>query len=512
MRTLVNKIFSRYLEYRMEANRNFMATPFETQQRVLIDLVQTHADTEWGKMHEFGTIRNAKDYASKVPVQTYQSLQPFIERMMRGEANVLYNGFVEWFAKSSGTTGGGSKYLPVTQESLMGNHVAGAWDTLAFLYDNNPDCNVFAHKNLVMGGTFYPDEGYPAVTVCDISALLVRQMPLVGRLFYVPDPRVATLRNWEEKIVMMSEMLLEEDISMIGGVPTWTNIFLQNVLKASGKNSIFDIWPNLETYVHGGVNFEPHRKQFDHYFSSQRDKSKKFYYQEIYNASEGFFGIQNDLQDNGLLLMLDSGTYFEFLPKSEWNAEQQRTITLQEVELGEEYALVITTNSGLWRYTLGDTVQFTSLNPFKIRVAGRTSLYVNAFGEDVIISNTDQAIAQTCLEMDAQVSDYTMAPVYFNKGDKGGHEWIVEFEKPPVCFEIFAERLDKNLQKVNTNYEQKRYNSMALDRLRLHTVPPGTFSEWLRMKGKYGGQHKVPRLSNNRNFLEEILEFTGIYA
>ncbi len=507
MRTLVNKIFSKYLEYRMEANRRFMASPHDTQQRVLMDLVKTHADTEWGRMHGFAKLKSPADYARKVPVQTYLSFQPYIERMMRGEADVLCEGFVEWFAKSSGTTGAVSKYLPVTEESLMENHVKSAWDTLAFLYDNNPDCNVFAHKSLVMGGTFYPDEGYPAVTICDISALLVRQMPLVGRLFYVPDPRVATLRNWEEKIGMMSEMLLEEDISMIGGVPTWTNIFLQNVLAASGKSSIFDIWPNLETYVHGGVNFEPHRQQFDHYFSS-----KKFYYQEIYNASEGFFGIQNDLQDNGLLLMLDSGTYFEFMPKSEWNTEQPRTITLQEVELGEEYALVITTNAGLWRYTLGDTVQFTSLNPFKIRVAGRTSLYVNAFGEDVILSNTDQAITQTCLEMDAQVSDYTMAPVYFDQGKKGGHEWIVEFEKPPACFETFAERLDKNLQKVNSNYEQKRYNSMALDRLRLHTVPPGTFSKWLRRKGKYGGQHKVPRLSNNRKYLEEILEFTGIYA
>lgn len=507
MRTLVNKIFSRYLEYRMEANRRFMASPHETQRRVLMNLVQAHADTEWGRMHGFDRINSPSDYARQVPVQTYLSMKPFIERMMRGETDVLYSGFVEWFAKSSGTTGAVSKYLPVTQESLMENHVKGAWDTLAFLYDNNPESNVFAHKSLVMGGTFYPDEGYPAVTICDISALLVRQMPLVGRMFYVPRPEIATLRNWEEKIVMMSEMLLEEDISMIGGVPTWTHIFLQNVLQASGKNCIYDIWPNLETYIHGGVNFEPHRKQFHHYFSSQ-----KFYYQEIYNASEGYFSIQNDLQDSSMLLMLDSGTYFEFLPKSEWNAECPRAIPLHEVELGQDYALVITTNAGLWRYTIGDTVQFTSLHPFKIKVSGRTSLYVNAFGEDVIISNTDKAITQTCHELDAILSDYTMAPVYFEQDKKGGHEWIVEFEKAPVCLETFADRLDENLQKVNSNYEQKRYNSLALDRLRLHTVPKGTFSEWLRAKGKYGGQHKVPRLSNSRNYVEDILAFTRIYA
>ncbi|MBI1224414.1 MAG: hypothetical protein GC192_04175 [Bacteroidetes bacterium] len=507
MRTLVNKIFSKYLEFRMEANRNFMASPHETQRRVLMDLLEANADTEWGRQHDFARIKSPADYARKVPIQTYLSLQPYIERMMRGESDVLVAGFVEWFAKSSGTTGAVSKYLPVTQDSLMQNHVKGSWDTLAFLYDNNPNCNVFAHKNLVMGGTFYPDDNYPAVTICDISALLVRQMPLVGRLFYVPDPRVATLRNWEEKIVMMSEMLLEEDISMIGGVPTWTHIFLQNVLQASGKNNIFDIWPNLENYIHGGVNFEPHRKQFDQYFSS-----KKFYYQEIYNASEGFFSTQNDLQDNSMLLLLDSGTYFEFLPKSEWDMENPRAIPLQEVELGQDYAIVITTNAGLWRYTLGDTVQFTSLNPFKIKVSGRTSLYVNAFGEDVIISNTDSAITQTCHELGAQVSDYTMAPVYFNQGKKGGHEWIVEFQKEPPCIETFAEQLDKNLQKVNSNYEQKRFNSMALDRLQLHTVPTGTFADWLRAKGKYGGQHKVPRLSNNRKYVEEILEFSGIFA
>jgi GH3 auxin-responsive promoter len=507
MRTLVNKIFSKYLEHRMEANRRFMASPHETQHRVLMDLVQAHADTEWGQMHNFSSISSPADYARQVPVQTYLSLKPFIERMMRGETDVLYAGFVEWFAKSSGTTGAVSKYLPVTEESLFDNHVKGSWDTLAFLYDNNPDCNVFAHKSIVMGGTYYPDEGYPAVTICDISALLLRQMPLVGRLFYVPGPEVATLRNWEEKIGIMADMLQEEDISMIGGVPTWTNIFLRKVLEVSGKECIFDVWPNLETYIHGGVNFEPHRKQFDHYFSS-----RKFCYQEIYNASEGYFSIQNDLQDSSMLLMLDSGIYYEFLPKSEWGTENPRAIPLQAVELGQDYALVITTNAGLWRYTLGDTVQFTSLNPFKIKVSGRTSLYVNAFGEDVIISNTDRAITLTCQELDAIMSDYTMAPVYFERERKGGHEWIVEFEKHPACLDAFAERLDLNLQRVNSNYEQKRFNSMALDRLRLHAVPKGTFTDWLRSKGKYGGQHKVPRLSNNRKYVEEILEFTGIYA
>lgn len=491
----------------MEANRRFMATPIETQRRVLMELVQTHTDTEWGRMHHFDCINSPADYAKQVPIQTYLSLKPYIERMMRGETDMLCAGFVEWYAKSSGTTGVVSKYLPVTEESLMNNHVKGGWDTLAFLYDNNPESNVFAHKNIIMGGTYYPEEGYPAVTIGDISALLLRQMPLVGKLFYVPGPEVATMRNWEEKISIMADMLQEEDISMIGGVPTWTNIFLQKVLEVSGKSCIFDVWPNLETYIHGGVNFEPHRKQFNHYFGS-----KKFYYQEIYNASEGYFSVQNDLEDSGMLLLLDSGIYFEFMPKSEWGVEHPRAIPLQEVEMGQDYAIVITTNAGLWRYTLGDTVQFTSLKPFKIKVSGRTNLYVNAFGEDVIISNTDKAITQTCQELDAIVRDYTMAPVYFDQGKKGGHEWIVEFEKAPHCLETFAEHLDKNLQKVNTNYEQKRYNSFALDRLRLHTVPSGTFNEWLRTKGKIGGQHKVPRLCNNRKYVEEILEFKGFYA
>lgn len=504
MRSIINKLLSGYLKFRMDSIRQFMASPKDTQLRFLLENIRENAQTVWGKAHGFSAIQTHEDFARQVPVGSYETHRPYIQRMMEGESDVLYRGFVQWFAKSSGTTGAVSKYLPVSTESFHQSHIKGGWDTLAFLYDNNPECNVFAHRALVMGGTFYPDEGFPNVTICDISALLLQQMPFIGRQFYVPDPAISTLRNWEEKILLMAEILPDEDISMIGGVPTWTNIFLQNVLRATGKKDVFEIWPNLQTYIHGGVSFEPHRQQFDRYFAS-----KKVFYQEIYNASEGYFAVQNDLNDDGMLLLLDNGTYFEFVPKSEWGKDNPEAVPIWEVELGENYALVITTNSGLWRYLIGDTVQFTSLDPYKIKISGRTSLYVNAFGEDVILSNTDKAVTKTCLEFNAIVADYTMAPIYFDLDKKGGHEWVVEFEKAPECVEDFAEQLDLNLQKINSNYEQKRFNSIALDRLRLHTVPKGTFSHWLKAKGKYGGQHKVPRLSNERRYVEEILSFSA---
>lgn len=503
MRSIINKILSGYLKFRMDSIREFMDSPREAQEKLLVKLVEENAHTEWGMKHGFSKIGSSLEYANQVPIGSYETHRPYILRMMEGESDLLYRGFVQWFAKSSGTTGGVSKYLPVTNESFQQSHIKGTWDTLAFLYENNPDCNVFAHKSLVMGGTFYPDEGYPAVTVCDISALMLQQMPFIGRQFYVPDPAIATLRNWEEKILLMADLLVEEDISMIGGVPTWTHIFLQNVLRVSGKKDVLEIWPNLQTYIHGGVNFEPHRQQFERYF-----ESKKVFFQEIYNASEGYFAVQNDLDDQGMLLLLDNGTYYEFLPKSEWSKEAPEAIPLWEVELGQDYALVITTYGGLWRYMIGDTVVFTSLEPYKIKVSGRTSLYVNAFGEDVILSNTDKAVTRTCQEFNAIVADYTMAPIFFDQGKKGGHEWVMEFEKPPPCLESFAESLDINLQKINSNYEQKRFNSIALERLRLHAVPKGTFSHWLKTKGKYGGQHKVPRLSNQRQYVEELLDFT----
>lgn len=507
MRYAINKILSKYLKYLLEESEEALRSPHETQRNTLMQLVQKHADTEWGQKHSFDKIRCPKDYAKQVPVVNYECIKGQIERMMNGEPDVLAAGQVYWFAKSSGTTNSVSKYLPVTKESLKGNHIMCAWKTLAYYYKNNPNAEIFARKSILLGGTLYEYANNKNTKTGDISALLFHNMPVLCRSLFLAQPDVVAMPNIEKKIMTMAELMVEEDISLIGGVPTWTNVLIQHVLQYAGKSDIFDVWPNLELYVHGGVNFEPHRAQFNRYFSS-----KKFNYQEIYNASEGYFAIQDDFSDKSMQLVLDGGVYYEFLPKSEWNAESPRAIQLQDVELGEDYALVITTPAGLWRYSIGDTVQFTSLNPYKILITGRTNLFINAFGEEVVISNTDKAIAQTCHEFEAILNEYTLAPIYFEDYNKGGHEWVIEFSKAPLQLDRFAEKLDLNLQNLNSDYQAKRFNSFALEQLKLHSVPPGTFSDWMKKKGKYGGQHKVPRLSNSRKYIEEILNFTHSFA
>lgn len=503
----INKFVSKYLKYLYEETEEAMRTPHETQHAMLMQLVQKHADTEWGRRYGFDKISSPKDFARQVPIVSYETIKGQIERMMNGEADVLATGQVDWFAKSSGTTNSVSKFIPVTKDSLKNNHIMCGWKTLAYYYKNNPNAEIFARKTVLLGGTLYEYPANKNTKTGDISALLFHNMPAICRSLFLAQPDIISMPNIEQKIMTMAELMVDEDISMIGGVPTWTNILIQYVLQYAGTDDIFEVWPNLELYVHGGVNFEPHRAQFNRYFSN-----KKIAYQEIYNASEGYFGIQDDLTDKGMKLILNGAVYFEFMPKSEWEAEHPRAIPLEEVELGVDYAIIITTASGLWRYSIGDTVQFTSLQPYKIIITGRTTLFINVFGEEVVIANTDKAIAQTCNEFEAILNEYTLAPIYFEEYKKGGHEWVIEFSKAPQQLEQFAEKLDLNLQKLNSDYQAKRFNSLALERLKLHTVPPGTFSGWMKNKGKYGGQHKVPRLSNNRNYVEDILHFSGKFA
>lgn len=500
----INKILSKYLKYLLEETEEALRTPHETQRNTLLQLVQKHADTEWGRRYGFNNISSHKDFARQVPIVNYESIKGLIERMMNGEPDVLAAGQVNWFAKSSGTTNSVSKYIPVTKDSLKNNHIMCGWKTLAYYYKNNPTAEIFARKTVLLGGTLYEYPSHKNTRTGDISALLFHNMPAICRNLFLAQPDIISMPNIEQKIMTMAELLVDEDISMIGGVPTWTNILIQNVLQCAGKQDIFDVWPNLELYVHGGVNFEPHRAQFNRYFGS-----RNIAYQEIYNASEGYFAIQDDLMDKGMKLMLNGGVYFEFMPKSEWNADHPRAIPLEAVELGTDYALIITTPGGLWRYSIGDTVQFVSLNPYKMVITGRTSLFINAFGEEVVIANTDKAITQTCHEFEAILNEYTLAPIYFEEYNKGGHEWVIEFSKAPQQLEQFAEKLDLNLQNLNSDYQAKRFNSFALERLKLHTVPPGTFSDWMKKKGKFGGQHKIPRLSNSRSYVEDILNFSG---
>lgn len=513
MRKLANNIFRRYLKFRMKHIRRYMAQPHAVQDEWMKRLLLTARDTEWGQRYQFRTIRSHKQFAARVPVNSYEDLQPFIERMMNGERDVLWDGRIRFFSKSSGTTNDRSKYIPVSSQNMRHCHRGGSWDTTALFYDQRPDAELFQRKSVLMGGSLnrFEPEGklfdFPRTFVGDVSAVMIDRMPFFAKPFFTPDFETALLPNFEKKIERMAHLCSQEDVVMIGGVPTWTVVLFRRILELTGKDHMLDVWPNLQVYIHGGVSFTPYREQFKEFFPVANASGKAVSYQEIYNASEGYFGIQNDFESDDMLLLLDNGVYYEFLPMEEWHSENPRAIPLKDVELGKNYAIVISTNAGLWRYTPGDTVMFTSLLPYKIKITGRTRQFVNAFGEEVMVENTDRALVETCHETGAMVRDYTVAPIFISHNGKGGHEWLVEFEKHPSDPKKFARLLDINLQKINSDYEAKRYRDMALENLRLRPMPPGTFDNWLKMKGKYGGQSKVPRLSNERKYVEEILEF-----
>ena len=374
---------------------------------------------------------------------------------------------------------------------------------MTIYYHNRPDARQFELKSIVMGGSLSKFEHYPKTTIGDVSAIIIDNMPSVAKPFYIPDFETALMAEWEEKLEKTAQIASREpNVVLIGGVPTWTVVLLRRILEITGKKNMLEVWPNFQVYTHGGVSFTPYKKQFEAFFPSD-----KVDYQEIYNASEGFFAVQNDFSTPDMLLLLDNGVYYEFLPMSEWQKKAPKAIPLSEVEVGKNYALVISTNGGLWRYTPGDTIIFTSTNPYKIKVTGRTKQFVNAFGEEVMVENTDRALAMTCAKMNVTVAEYTVGPVYFRGDGKGGHEWIIEFEQPPVSLTAFNQLLDENLQKVNSDYEAKRYHDIALTQLRLRQAPPGTFHRWMAARGKLGGQYKVPRLANHRKYVDEILDF-----
>jgi GH3 auxin-responsive promoter len=501
--TWLNSIMRYVLNKRMRRIHYFSAHPKEVQSAILSQFVNAAQDTEWGRMHDFKHIKNPQDFAKNIPIQDYESLKPFINRMMHGERDVLWNGQVKWYSKSSGTTNDKSKLIPVTIGNLKTCHLKGGWDTSALIYNARPDTQGFSGKMLVMGGTYESFAPYPQTQFGDVSAIMIRHLPSVGSYIYAPSLDIAIMPNFDEKIERMAHALIKEDMRSIGGVPTWTVVLLQRILEITGKNNILEVWPNLQVYIHGGVSFMPYRETF-----KQLIPKDDFTYWETYNASEGYFATQSDYGADDMLLLLNNGIYYEFLPESEWFSTNPTAIPLSEVEVGKHYAPVITTNSGLWRYVVGDTVLFTSVKPYKIKVSGRTKQFVNAFGEEVMVANTDKALAETCATMGVQVSEYTVAPVYFNGKNKGGHEWIIEFEREPPDMETFKNTLDTNLQKINSDYEAKRFKNMAMERLSLNPVPRGTFHQWMKTKGRYGGQSKVPRLANNRQYVDEILNFT----
>ncbi|MBK7562109.1 MAG: GH3 auxin-responsive promoter family protein [Chitinophagaceae bacterium] len=482
--------------WRIEAWKN---NPIDAQREVLQDLVTSAQYTEFGRKYNFSNLYSVREFKASIPIHEYSDLKPYIERMMKGEQNVLWNTPVYWFAKSSGTTSAKSKFIPVSDESLQDGHFKASKDVLSLYYQFNPDSELLTGKGLVLGGSHNINPMNNEAQYGDLSAVLLQNTPFWGHWLRTPDLSIALMDEWEDKIEKLAENTIKENVTSISGVPTWTLVLFKRILEITGKKTISEVWPSLELYMHGGVSFIPYKETF------QKLIGKKINYLDLYNASEGFFAAQDVPGQEGMLLFVDHGTFMEFMPVSEYGKRDPQTISLQDVELGRNYALVISTNGGLWRYLLGDTIQFTSLKPFRIIVTGRLKHYMNAFGEEVIVDNSDKALALACEKTGAVVNDYTAAPVYFSDSSNGAHEWLIEFEKEPASLEIFTTELDTALKNVNSDYEAKRHKSIALRMPVIHSLKKGIFTEWLRSKGKLGGQHKVPRLSNERNLVEEIL-------
>jgi hypothetical protein len=487
---------ARMRQWRIDAWRSH---PVDSQREVIQNLVTSAQYTEFGRKHNFHNIYNIRDFKKAVPICEYDDLKPYIERMMKGEQNLLWNSPIFWFAKSSGTTSDKSKFIPVSEESLEDCHFKAAKDVLTMYYSYNPDSAMLTGKGLVLGGSHTINPVNNEAQYGDLSAVLLQNSPFWGHWLRTPDLEIALMDKWEDKLEKMALQTVNENVTSISGVPTWTLILFKRLLEMTGKQTISEIWPDLELYMHGGVSFTPYREQFKSIIG------KPIHYLETYNASEGFFAANAAPGDEGMALFTDHGIFLEFMPMGEYGTANPQTIGLKDVELNTNYALVISTNGGLWRYLLGDTIKFVSKDPYKIIVSGRVKHYINAFGEEVIVDNSDQAIDMACKKTGAVVNDYTAAPVYFSDNSNGAHEWLIEFEKEPANLEAFITELDAALQSINSDYEAKRYKNIALSLPKVHNMPKGSFNKWLQLKGKLGGQHKVPRLCNERKYVEEIL-------
>jgi hypothetical protein len=496
---LLSPIISKLARNRFWRIQNWSNHPVAAQRQVLQDLVSAGQYTEFGKKYHFEKLFTLKEFKKHVPIHEYDDIKPYINRMMQGEENVLWNTPVKWFAQSSGTTNDKSKYIPVSDESLADNHFKASKDVLTQYYNNFPDSDLLTGKSLVVGGSHQLSKVNEEIQFGDLSAVLMQNSPFWGQWLRTPDLSIALLDEWESKIEQLAQITANENVTSLAGVPTWTLILLKRILEIKNKQTIKEVWPNLELYINGGVSFVPYKEQFDKIIGA------KINYLEIYNASEGFIAGQVQLDDDGLLLFTEHGIFYEFMPVEEYGKKNPETIGLKDVELNKNYALVISTTGGLWRYLIGDTVIFTSINPYKIKVSGRLKHYMNAFGEEVIVDNTDKAIAIACEKTKAMVSDYTAAPIFFSDKTNGAHEWLIEFEKEPNNITAFTYELDNALKDINSDYEAKRHKDIALRLPVIHVLPKGIFNEWLKSKGKLGGQHKVPRLSNERVILEEIL-------
>jgi hypothetical protein len=496
---IINSIASFFLKKRIHQIELFLKYPNEVQEELLLELLEMSEDTEIGKKYDFESIRRYQTFAERVPIVSYEDFEPHIERARKGINNIFWPTPIKWFAKSSGTTNAKSKFIPVSAEALDDCHYKASKDLLCLYLNNNENSQLFTGKSLRLGGSkeLHHDNH---THFGDLSAILIDNMPIWAEFSSTPSNKVSLMGDWETKMGAIIQETVQENVTSLAGVPSWMLVLLNKTLEETGKNNMLDIWPHAEVYFHGGVSFDPYREQYKKLFPNQN-----FKYYEIYNASEGFFGIQDRNDANDLLLMLDYGIFYEFIPMDTFGTENQKVIRLNDVVLNQNYALVITTNSGLWRYLIGDTIRFTSLNPYRIRVTGRTKHHINVFGEELMVENTDLALSKTCEQTQSEVIDYTVAPIFMENKSKGAHEWMIEFKTPPNDLNLFAELLDQNIQMLNSDYEAKRYLNMTLNPLKINVCRKNLFYDWLKEHDKLGGQNKIPRLSNDRKYLEQLI-------
>lgn len=497
----LTKIASKLFLPRLRELEQHATQPEALQQAVLKRLIERGKSTEYGRNHLMDSFRGYDDFAKNIPVNTYEELKGDIDRMRHGEQNVLWPGLVKWYAKSSGTTNDKSKFIPVSSEGLHHIHYMGPRDCVAFYLRNNPDSRIFDGKSLILGGSHSPNYNVAGSLVGDLSAILIENINPLANHFRVPKKQMALLSDFEVKRDRIARECMKKNVTNISGVPSWMLSVLVRVMEISGKQHLEEVWPNIEVFFHGGIAFTPYREQYTQLITSPR-----MHYMETYNASEGFFGVQNDPADPSMLLMLDYDVFYEFIPMDKFGEDDAPVVPLEDVELGKNYAMVITTSCGLWRYLIGDTVQFTSKRPYKFIITGRTKYFINAFGEELIMDNAEKGLQYACEKTGAQVKEYTAAPVYMDENAKCRHQWLIEFAKDPDDLQHFADLLDERLQEINSDYEAKRSHNITLQHLEIVKARTGLFDDWLKAKGKLGGQHKIPRLSNSRKNIDEMLD------
>ena len=495
--SIVNKL---YFQPRRRELEHYVNEGEEMQHEILQYLVKRGKDTEYGRKYLFSTINNYNDFAQNIPLNTYEELKGYIDRMRHGERNILWPGQVKWYAKSSGTTNDKSKFIPITHEGLQNVHYQGGKDVLAYYLSNNPDSKLFSGKGLILGGSHSPNYNLSNSLVGDLSAILIENINPLANLVRVPSKEVALLSDFEVKRDKIAREVLSQNVTNISGVPSWMLSVLVRVMELSGKKHLQEVWPNLEVFFHGGIAFTPYREQYEQLITKQ-----DMHYMEADYASEGFFGMHDDANDKSMLLMLDYGVYYEFLPMDEFENEKTNIVPLEGVEVGRNYAMIISTVCGLWRYEIGDTIQFTSVRPYKFVITGRTKYFINAFGEELIMDNAEKGIEAACKATGAQISDYTAAPIFMDLNAKCRHQWLIEFTKMPDSISDFERILDSKLQEINSDYEAKRFHDVTLQQLEVVVARKDLFNDWLKSKGKLGGQHKIPRLSNSRKNIDEML-------